>query len=95
MYLVNEFNDGFIDTSSRLISNFFGFFRIRTGKLYKDVDFLEDATQDIQPLDILLEKTPFRLTDKLIPGYWSHAAVYVGNEEQLKELGWFKLLIQK
>ena len=30
--------------------------------------------------DILLEKTPFRLTDKLIPGYWGHAAVWIGGE---------------
>jgi len=37
--------------------------------------------------DILLEKTPFRLTDKLIPGHWGHAAIYIGTEEELVALG--------
>lgn len=37
----------------------------------------------LQPFDILLEKTPFRATDKFIPGYYGHVAVYLGTKEQL------------
>ena len=36
---------------------------------------------------MLLEKTPFRLTDLMIPGYWGHAAIWVGSETELRELG--------
>jgi len=32
-------------------------------------------------------KTPFRLTDKFIPGHWGHAAIWIGTEEELKKLG--------
>ena len=42
---------------------------------------------NMQPLDILLEKAPFRLTDHLIPGYWSHVALWSGTENELRELG--------
>jgi hypothetical protein len=41
----------------------------------------------LKPLDVLLEKTPFRLTDKSIPGHYGHVAVWVGTEAELKELG--------
>jgi len=40
-----------------------------------------------EPLDILLEKTPFRLTDKFIPGYYGHVAVWVGGPEDWKKAG--------
>lgn len=40
----------------------------------------------LQPLDILLSKNS-GASSHLIPGYFSHSAVYLGNEEQLKELG--------
>jgi hypothetical protein len=59
----------------------------RKGKLYKNKDALADVTTALKAGDILLEKTPFRLTDKLIPGYWGHAAVWIGTEAELKELG--------
>ena len=72
---------------SRRFSNYVGEFSIRKGKLYKKEEFLETVTTNLEPLDVLLEKTPFRLTDKLIPGYWGHAAIHIGNEMQLKELG--------
>tara|TARA_B110001454_G_scaffold122549_1_gene114471 strand:+ start:64581 stop:67484 length:2904 start_codon:yes stop_codon:yes gene_type:complete len=41
----------------------------------------------LQPFDILLEKTPFRATDKFIPGYYGHVAVYLGSKEQLVSAG--------
>jgi len=59
----------------------------RKGKLYDDADVADDVRSVIEAGDILLEKTPFRLTDKLIPGHWGHAAVYIGTEAELKALG--------
>jgi hypothetical protein len=50
----------------------------------------------MKPMDILLEKTPFRMTDRFIPGYWGHAAIYIGTEADLKRLGiWENDLVQK
>ena len=37
-------------------------------------------------LDILFEKTPFRLTDKLIPDHCGHVAIWTGTQADLIEL---------
>ena len=37
-------------------------------------------------LDILFEKTPFRLTDRFIPGHWGHVALWVGSKDDIPEL---------
>jgi hypothetical protein len=81
---------------SKLFGNVMGSFQKRRGKLYQDSKFLVKVKRRLEPLDILLEKTPFRLTDKFIPGYWGHAAIYIGNQRDLKKLGiWDHDLVQK
>lgn len=72
---------------SMVFGNAVGLVETRRGKLYRKGDVLADVSRTLKAGDILLEKTPFRLTDKLIPGYWGHAAVWVGSEAELKELG--------
>lgn len=72
---------------SMFFGNAVGLVETRKGKLFKKGDVLADVSGSLQAGDILLEKTPFRLTDKLIPGYWGHAAVWIGTEAELKELG--------
>jgi hypothetical protein len=72
---------------SMVFGNAVGLVETRKGKLYGKKSVLSDVRQSLKAGDILLEKTPFRLTDKLIPGYWGHAAVWIGTEEELKELG--------
>jgi hypothetical protein len=37
-------------------------------------------------MDIITEKTGFTLTDKMIPGYFGHIAIWLGTEEHLKEI---------
>jgi hypothetical protein len=72
---------------SMLFGNSVGLIETRKGKLYDRKDVYAEMEKTLQSGDILLEKTPFRLTDKLIPGYWGHAAVWIGTEEELKRLG--------
>ena len=38
----------------------------------------------LRPGDLLIEKTNGAITDKLIPGHFSHVALYLGNTKQLK-----------
>ncbi len=75
-----------ISVFSMLFGNTVGLVETRKGKLYQRQDVLADLRGRLRSGDILLEKTPFRLTDKLIPGYWGHAAVWIGAEEELREL---------
>jgi len=72
---------------SMVFGNAVGLVETRKGKLYKKKGVVSEVKGKLRAGDILLEKTPFRLTDKLIPGYWGHAAVWIGDEAELKELG--------
>ena len=81
------------NTLSYLFGNAVGMVQTRSGRLSNvDQTARDTIKKDLKPLDILLEKTPFRLTDKFIPGHWGHVAIWTGNEKQLKELGvWSEL----
>ncbi|MDD2336045.1 MAG: YiiX/YebB-like N1pC/P60 family cysteine hydrolase [Geobacteraceae bacterium] len=76
-----------VNLFSMVFGNAVGLVETRKGKLYGRSDVRGKLQRTLTAGDILLEKTPFRLTDKLIPGYWGHAAVWVGTENELKELG--------
>ena len=84
---INRLGKKTVFVLSRGFGNTAGMFQSRRGKLFNDHDFVELTRSYSRPLDIILEKTPFRLTDKFIPGYWGHAAIYIGNQVQLMELG--------
>ena len=79
-------NEG-MNIFSALFGNIVGLVEFRKGKLYQRPDVLDTVSGQLEAGDILLEKTPFRLTDKFIPGHWGHAAVWVGTEQELKALG--------
>jgi uncharacterized protein YycO len=85
-----------MDLLSGLFGNSIGLYESRKGKLYGDKDALEKIRAQLQPLDILLEKTPFRLTDKLIPGHFGHVAIWTGSQAELVEAGvWDELIVNQ
>ncbi len=84
---VSNFTEKMFYGISKGFGNTAGLFQSRDGLLLNDQNFLDNAYQNLKPLDIILEKTPFRLTDKFIPGYWGHAAIYVGSKQDLIDLG--------
>lgn len=69
-----------------VFGNAVGLVETRKGKLSRG-DLAGQLRSGLRAGDILLEKTPLRLTDKLIPGYWGRAAVWVGSEQELRDLG--------
>lgn len=72
---------------SKFFGNMAGSIRWRRGYLENNVAVIEEIRSQLKPLDMLFEKTPFALTDTFIPGHFGHAAVWLGSEEELKELG--------
>lgn len=74
-------------STSQVVGNTVGLVRWRNGKLKNDEAMLKVLQAQLQPGDILLEKTPFALTDKSIPGHFGHAAIYTGTAIQLRDLG--------
>lgn len=79
-------DDG-INLFSLLFGNTVGLVQTRTGYLHNDPKVRDTLSSQLRAGDILLEKTPFRLTDKLIPGYWGHVAIWLGSEQELIDLG--------
>jgi hypothetical protein len=88
-------SDGF-DMLSGLFGNTIGMYESRKGKLDGDEEAIQKLQSVLQPLDILLEKTPFRLTDKLIPGHFGHVAIWTGTEAELVDAGvWDNLIVKQ
>lgn len=71
---------------SKVFGNAVGLVETRKGILFENDTVKSDLLNTLQPLDILLEKTPFRLTDKLIPGYFGHVAIWTGTKKDLERL---------
>lgn len=72
---------------SKIFGNGVGRFQSRSGYLKSmSHEEMQRLSSKLMPLDILLEKTPFRLTDKFIPGHWGHVAIWTGSEAQLKSM---------
>ncbi len=67
--------------------NIAGRVKWREGWLKDNDKALEEFSEVLKPLDIIVNKTGNKLTDLNIPGNFGHAAVYLGTEVQLKELG--------
>jgi hypothetical protein len=84
--LVRLKDEGF-NMVSMIFGNTIGLVESRRGKLYGRSDVAIALANELRAGDILVERTPFRLTDSFIPGYWGHAALWVGTEEELQALG--------
>lgn len=90
-FISNFFTDYFKEAGNNIMNqiskgfgNTVGLVQSRNGKLFdlKDNE-LNKISSKLKPLDILLEKTPFRLTDKFIPGHWGHVAIWTGTKDEL------------
>jgi hypothetical protein len=83
-----DFGNDSMNAVSKLFGNGMGLVSSREGYL-KNIPktHVKKMGSEMKPGDILLEKTPFRLTDRFIPGHWGHVAIWTGTEQELKELG--------
>jgi len=88
MDLLSSTGSTMMNTASLVVGNTMGLVQTRSGYL-SEMSAEQRAILHgrLRPLDVLLEKTPFRLTDKSIPGHYGHVAVWVGGEDDLKALG--------
>ena len=81
---------------SKLSGNTMGMVEMRKGLMTSLSDSeVRTLAATLRPGDILLEKTPFRLTDKFIPGYYGHVAIWIGTPDELRAMGiWANPLVQ-
>lgn len=72
---------------SSIFGNVAGSIKWRKGHMYNNQLVSKITKRNLKPMDILVEKSPFVLTDKFIPGYYGHIAIYLGTKDQLESIG--------
>lgn len=83
---LQRLGDATMGGASQGFGNAVGAVQFRHGKLFGDPAIETAIRARLQPGDILLEKTPFRLTDRFIPGHWGHVAIWIGGDAEARQL---------
>jgi hypothetical protein len=71
---------------SSIFGNIAGSISWRNGHLKNDMKALTFLQNQLKPMDVIFDKSPFVLTDQFIPGYFGHVAIYLGTEAQLRSV---------
>ncbi|GAB5560158.1 MAG: hypothetical protein SynsKO_18050 [Synoicihabitans sp.] len=76
--------------ASAAISTLVGDAKIRAprdGRSLITPELVEELRPMLQPGDVLIERRNWYLSNAFLPGYWPHAALYVGSPQDLVDLG--------
>ncbi len=50
-------------------------------------NIINEAKKILKPADIIISRHDFVASNYLLPGFWPHGAMYVGNEYEIKKMG--------
>jgi hypothetical protein len=75
------------DTFGAPIGYPLSFIRWRRGYLEDEPAFHARLSEVLEPFDVVILKNGYKLSDKIIPGVFTHAALWLGDEAALREAG--------
>lgn len=78
-----RFTSGILETYGNMIAKV----SWRKGRLSRDHAAVDLLRKKLRPLDMIVVKNGHHLTDKLLPGYFSHTMIWLGSEKELRRLG--------
>ncbi|NKX46171.1 YiiX/YebB-like N1pC/P60 family cysteine hydrolase [Roseicyclus persicicus] len=64
-----------------------GLVQFRPGRLTEQPEAMALLTGALRPLDVLAFHSPNRMSGLVLPGLFTHAAIYLGTESQLRDAG--------
>ena len=76
-----------LEPAAPLIGNVVARVKWRKGYLANQPESFARARASLRPLDIIIVGNKGRLTGHTLPGYFTHGAVYLGGEKNLRRLG--------
>lgn len=72
---------------SKIFGKVAGNVKFRKGHFWLQRNVTQYLAKHLRPFDILFDKAPFGLSDRFIPGHYTHAAIYLGTKDQLEQAG--------
>jgi len=70
-----------------MVASWIGDTRIVKRAPFVSIKMIHEFQKQLKPGDIILERRNWFLSNAFLPGFWPHAALYVGGVEDLRRLG--------
>ena len=85
--LTKEAGYNFFDKVSKALGNTVLGYQWREGVLKKNKKVVGHLKSILRPLDVANSKIRHKVSSYVIPGFWTHNALWIGTEADLKEIG--------
>ncbi|MDC0254315.1 YiiX/YebB-like N1pC/P60 family cysteine hydrolase [Bacteriovoracales bacterium] len=77
----------FVNKVSKILGNTILGYQWREGTLKKNKEIVSHLKSILRPLDIANSRIRNKVSSFAIPGFWTHNAIWIGTEKDLKDLG--------